>query len=122
LNSLLPIQRALARFCGRREHWRARWLSLTGLAFDAEGRRLSFGSRHTHLTEREAQILELFLQHPNSTFTSRELVEQAWGEEDLSDEQVRTYLVRLRNKLRDLGVPDELGSVAHQGYALRLHD
>jgi DNA-binding response OmpR family regulator len=71
---------------------------------------------------REAQILELFLQHPNSSFTSRDLVEQAWGEEGLSDEQVRTYVVRLRHKLRDLGVPGELRSVARQGYVLRLHD
>jgi DNA-binding response OmpR family regulator len=118
----VPIQRTLDRLSGRREHWRTWWLTLTGLAYEAEGRRLSFGSRHKHLTEREAQILELFLQHPNSTFTSRELVEQAWGEEDLSDEQVRTYLVRLRHKLRDLGVPGELRSVGRQGYSLQLRD
>ena len=66
--------------------------------------------------------MELFLQHPNSTFTSRELVEWAWGDEDLSEEQLRTYVVRLRHKLHALGVPGQLRSVARQGYALRLHE
>ena len=118
----LPIERSLARLSGRREHWRRWWLNLTGLRYDGPRRLLSFGNHHQKLTEREAQILELFLQHPNSTFTSRELVERAWGDEDLSEEQARTYVVRLRHKLRALGVPGQLRSVARQGYALRLHE
>jgi DNA-binding response OmpR family regulator len=118
----VPIERSLARLSSRREHWRRWWLNTTGLGYDPLRRILSFGSRHQRLTEREAQIMELFMQHPNATFTSRELVERAWGDEDLSEEQLRTYVVRLRHKLRELGVPGQLRSVARQGYALHLHD
>jgi hypothetical protein len=50
------------------------------------------------------------------------VLEQAWRDEDLSEEQVRTYVVRLRQKLRGLGVPGELRSVARQGYALEVGD
>jgi DNA-binding response OmpR family regulator len=117
----LPIERSLARLSGRREHWRRWWLDMTGLRYDGSSRMLSFGNRRQRFTEREAQILELFLQNPNSRFTSRELVEQAWGNDGLSEEQLRTYVVRLRHKLRDLGVPGQLRNVARQGYALDLH-
>jgi DNA-binding response OmpR family regulator len=106
----------------RHEYWRNWWLTVTGLDYDARQRQLQFGDRRTSLTGREAQLLQLFLDHPNRTFSSRQVLEQAWGDEDLSEEQVRTYVVRLRQKLRGLGVPGELRSVARQGYVLELRD
>jgi DNA-binding response OmpR family regulator len=116
------IERSLVRLSSRREYWRNWWLTVTGLDYDARQRELRFGDRRMGLTGREAQLLELFLDHPNRTFSSRQVLEQAWCDEDLSEEQVRTYVVRLRQKLRSLGVPGELRSVARQGYALELHD
>ena len=116
------IQRSLQRLRGRREYWRGSWLRVTGLEYDPETRLLKFDSRHMKLTGREAQLLELFLEHPNRTFSSRDVLEQAWRDDELSEEQVRTYVVRLRQKLRGLGVPGELRSIARQGYALHLHE
>jgi DNA-binding response OmpR family regulator len=116
------IERSLLRLSSRREYWRNWWLMVTGLDYDAGRRQLRFGDRLMSLTGREAQLLELFLDHPNRTFSSRQVLEQAWGDEDLSEEQVRTYVVRLRQKLRFLGVPGHLRSVARQGYALELGD
>jgi DNA-binding response OmpR family regulator len=116
------IERSLLRLSSRREYWRNWWLMVTGLDYDAGRRQLRFGDRLMSLTGREAQLLELFLDHPNRTFSSRQVLEQAWGDEDLSEEQVRTYVVRLRQKLQFLGVPGHLRSVARQGYALELGD
>jgi DNA-binding response OmpR family regulator len=116
------IERSLGRLSSRREYWRNWWVSVTGLDYDAGQRQLRFRDRHMTLTGREAQLLELFLDHPHKTFSSRQVLEQAWRDEDLSEEQVRTYVVRLRQKLRGLGVPGQLRSVARQGYALELGD
>ena len=116
------IEQSLSRLHRRREYWRGWWLQVTGLEYHPETRLLRFGGRGMKLTGREAQLLELFLHHPNRTFSSRDVLEQAWRDEELSEEQVRTYVVRLRQKLHGLGVPGELRSVARQGYALHLDE
>ena len=106
----------------RRDYWRRRWLGLAGLAYDRGRRRLSSGGRSRALSGREAQLLELLLDHPDRVFTRRQLLTLAWGDEELSEEQVRNYVVRLRHKLADLGARCELKSYFRQGYALVLDD
>jgi DNA-binding response OmpR family regulator len=104
----------------RRDYWRDRWLSHAGLSYDAEARRVSSGGRSHSLSRRESQLLELLLAHPDRIFTSRQLLTLAWGDEALSEEQVRNYVVRLRHKLTDLGARCELKSYFREGYALVL--
>jgi DNA-binding response OmpR family regulator len=116
------MERSLVRLHGRRDYWRNRWADLTGLRYEPAGRSLVYEERSAVLTPREAQLLETFLQHPSRTFSSRQLLQAAWGDEALSEEQVRTYIARLRQKLTRLGVRGQLRSLAREGYALQFDD
>jgi DNA-binding response OmpR family regulator len=116
------IEGSLARLAARRRYWHDCCLTLADVVYDAPHHQLTIGDRSAVFTMREAQLLELFLQHPNHAFSSRQLIQQAWNDEDLSEEQIRTYVVRIRHKLRSLHLRGELKSVSRSGYALELHD
>ena len=116
------IEDSLARLSGRRQYWHACCLRLAEIVYDALLLKLTIGDRSVVFTPREAQLLELFLQHPNHAFSSRQLIREAWHDEDLSEEQIRTYVVRIRHKLNRLDLRGELKSIARRGYALELHD
>jgi DNA-binding response OmpR family regulator len=110
------------QLASRREYWRECCLNLAGIEYDASRRCLLCDRGSAYFTPRESQLLEVFLQHPNQTFSSRQLLQQAWHDEDLSEEQIRTYVVRIRQKLDGLGIRGRLSSVARQGYGLHFHE
>jgi DNA-binding response OmpR family regulator len=110
--------RPLSLLRDRLEEWRARHLELAGIDFDPYGRLLTVGGRSSHLTRREAQLLDWLLDHPGQYFSSDALIQGAWEDSRLAPEQVRTYIVRLRRKLHELRAPASLVNRAHHGYAL----
>ena len=112
------LESSLAGLRGRLDYWRSWWLKLAGLDYDGRRRRLSGAGGVQELSGREAQLLELFLDHPERRFTSRQLLALAWGDGDLSEEQLRNYVVRVRQKLRAAGARCELESRFREGYAL----
>jgi DNA-binding response OmpR family regulator len=116
------IEGSLARLSGRRQYWHECCLNLADVVYDASLHKLTVGDRSAVFIMREAQLLELFIQNPNRAFSSRQLIQQAWHDEDLSEEQIRTYVVRIRHKLNSLNLRGELKSISRRGYALELHD
>ena len=51
-------------------------------------------------------------------FPAAQLVSLAWASPELSSEQLRTYVVRLRRHLATTGVPARLVSEPRRGYGL----
>jgi DNA-binding response OmpR family regulator len=91
---------------------------LAGLDLDVRRRVLSYAGKRLTLTRREAELLAFLARRPGQFFAAGQLVTLAWGAPELSSEQLRTYVVRLRRHLATSGVPARLVSEPRRGYGL----
>jgi DNA-binding response OmpR family regulator len=108
------------RFRRRLSFWQRRVRELGGgIDFDQEVRLIRHEGQAIRLSRREAELLGFLLEHPGKKFTPRELADQAWLAPNLSEEQVRNYVVRLRRKLSGAELPCTLVSEPGTGYSLK---
>jgi DNA-binding response OmpR family regulator len=105
---------------GRLESWRDRHAELAGVQLDRKDHTLTYAGKSVRLTRREADLLDFLLRHPRRTFTTKQLATLAWQNSRLSDAQVRTYIMRLRSRLHEIGLQHVLGAVRNQGYGANL--
>jgi DNA-binding response OmpR family regulator len=63
-------------------------------------------------------LLSFLARRPGQFFSAAQLVSLAWAAPELSAEQLRTYVVRLRRHLATSGVPARLVSEPRRGYGL----
>jgi DNA-binding response OmpR family regulator len=98
--------------------WRDRHAELAGVVIDQKNHTLTYAGRSLRLTRREADLLDFLLRHPRRPFTSRQLATLAWQNSRLSDAQVRTYIMRLRNRLREVGLGEVITVVRNRGYGV----
>ena len=110
-NNLVWIEERLAG-------WRDRHAELAGVVIDRKEHRLTYGGKSLSLTRREADLLDFLLRHPRRPFTSKQLATLAWQNSRLSDAQVRTYIMRLRNRLREVGLEHVITVVRNRGYGV----
>ena len=108
----------LRRLQSRLDFWERRLWELAGLDLDIRRRVLSYAGQRLTLTRREAELLAFLARRPGQFFPAAHLVSLAWGAPELSAEQLRTYVVRLRRHLATTGVPARLVSEPHRGYGL----
>jgi hypothetical protein len=108
----------LRRLQSRLDFWERRLWELAGLDLDLRRRVLSYAGRRLTLTRREAELLSFLARRPGQFFSATQLVGQAWAAPELSAEQLRTYVVRLRRHLATTGVPARLVSEPRRGYGL----
>jgi PAS domain S-box-containing protein len=113
-----PVEARLWRLRRRRDHWARRHDALVGLELDMEAGELRYRDRSIKLTHREQQLLRFLAQRPGTFFPPRALLVRAWHASYLSEEQLRTYVARLRRKLELLEVPCQLVTRRQEGYAL----
>jgi DNA-binding response OmpR family regulator len=104
---------------GRLERWRDRHAQLAGIAIDPSEHSVTYAGRKVLLTRRETDLLGFLVQHPNRPFTCKQLAGSAWNNPRLSDAQVRTYVMRLRRRLGELGLGDAITVVGRRGYELK---
>ena len=98
--------------------WRDRHAELAGVLIDRKDHVLTYAGRSLRLTRREADLLDFLLRHPRRPFTSKQLATLAWQNSRLSDAQVRTYIMRLRNRLREVGLGEVITVVRNRGYGV----
>jgi DNA-binding response OmpR family regulator len=98
--------------------WRDRHAELAGVVIDHKAHSLTYGGKSLRLTRREADLLDFMLRHPRRPFTSTQLATLAWQNSRLSDAQVRTYIMRLRNRLREVGLEHVITVVRNRGYGV----
>lgn len=108
----------LVRLRSRLEFWEQRFWELAGLDLDIRRRTLTHGRQRLRLTRRETELLAFLAQRPGQFYAAAQLVNQAWHAPDLSEEQLRTYIVRLRRHLSTAKVPARLVSEPRRGYGL----
>jgi hypothetical protein len=108
----------LRRLQSRLDFWEHRFWELAGLDLDVHRRILSHGGQRLRLTRRETELLAFLAQRPGQFYQAPQLVSLAWGAPELSAEQLRTYVVRLRRHLANTRVPARLVSEPRRGYGL----
>lgn len=108
----------LRRLQSRLEFWERRLWELAGLDLDVRRRVLSYAGQRVTLTRREAELLAFLARRPGQFYSAAQLVSLAWAAPELSPEQLRTYVVRLRRHLASTGVPARLVSEPRRGYGL----
>jgi DNA-binding response OmpR family regulator len=113
-----PLEARLARLRRRRDVWADCHTRLVGLDVSQEAGQVRYRDRVVHVTRRERQLLRFLVERPDTFFPARVLLARAWQASYLSEEQVRTYIGRLRRKLEYLGLPCELVTRRPHGYAL----
>ena len=64
------------------------------------------------------ELLAFLAQRPGQFYSAGQLVNLAWSAPELSAEQLRTYVVRLRRHLATTRVPARLVSEPRRGYGL----
>ncbi len=99
----------------------ARHIRVDDMLFDADRRELRFGDGETiRFSAREWELLSLLLSRANQYFSAEELRDDAWGDPDLSVDQVRGYIRRLRTKLAGRQLRFGIVSARNLGYCMRI--
>jgi DNA-binding response OmpR family regulator len=98
--------------------WRDRHAELAGVVIDRKDHMLTYAGKSLRLTGREADLLDFMLRHPRRPFTSKQLATLAWQNSRLSEAQVRTYIMRLRTRLREVGLEQLITVVRNRGYGI----
>ena len=108
----------LALIENRLASWRDRHAELAGIVIDRSTHTLRYAGKSLRLTRREADLLDFLLRHPRRPFTSKQLATLAWQNSRLSDAQVRTYIMRLRTRLREVGLDEIITVERNRGYGV----
>jgi DNA-binding winged helix-turn-helix (wHTH) protein len=117
-NDVAVIEQQLMRYRRRIEFWFARQWELEGLSIDEHTRTIAYRERSIHLTRREYQLFSELAGRSPAYTSATQLLAEAWHDSRLPEETVRTYIVRLRRKLAELGAPAEIANRPRYGYSL----
>ncbi|MCW2527913.1 MAG: Two-component response regulator CreB [Pseudonocardiales bacterium] len=112
------IEAQMAGYFERLELWNQRLWELHGLWLDADGRVLRHRGEEVVLTNREFELLQFLLDHPQRYYTASQILAFAWSDAALSAEQVRNYVARVRKILKRLDIPCDLVNRPGRGYSL----
>src|SRR5215831_573270 len=114
LKELVARIRALSR---RDLADRSAILSAGPLQLDTRTRRLKVEDSLVELTAKEFSVLEFFMLHPGQVMTREQVLDNVWGWEADSDQNlVEVYVSRLRRKLQAAGAADPWTTLRGAGY------
>lgn len=116
------IESQLQRYQRRLQFWYARQWDLEGLQVDAESRVVTYRDESVRLTKREYQLLLMLVERSPEFVTARQLLVQAWHDARLPEETLRTYIVRLRSKIGQLGIRAQIVNRPRRGYAILFEE
>jgi DNA-binding response OmpR family regulator len=75
-------------------------LQAGSISIDTQKYRVTVNGETVSLVNREFQLLEFFMRHPNQVFSSEALLDRIWpSDSEASTEALRTALKRLRKKV-----------------------
>lgn len=112
------IEAQLQRYARRLDYWVERQLELEEITVDSKTRTVTFRDHSIALTRREFQLLAMLMKRPERYFSAGQLLVEAWHDSRLPEESLRTYISRVRKKLRELGADAEVVNKSRKGYAL----
>ena len=115
-SELIARVRALCRRSGSYTDSRQK---IGRLVLDSNRYEMSVDGVSVYLTNKEFQLMELFVRHPGYVFSTEHLMEKIWGYDTDSDiDVVWTHIGYVRRKLRSLNADVEIRTVRGAGYSL----
>ncbi len=94
-------------------------LRVGSLVLDPDLQVARVGERSVKLTRREFDLLECLARAPQHTFTRAELAQNVWGTAVAqTGRTMDSHLFRLRRKLAEAGVPEQLQCIRGVGFRL----
>lgn len=113
---LVARVKALSR---RSRHYADPVRTLGNMALDCNSYEIAVGEKRIRLSNKEYQLMELFMRHPHSIFSTQHLMDVIWGEDSESGvDVVWTHIGFLRKKLRQSGASVEIRTARGAGYSL----
>jgi Transcriptional regulatory protein, C terminal len=112
------IDAQLRRYRRRLTYWVDRQLELEEIAVDARTRTITYRDNSVTLTRREFQIFAILMSRPEKYFSAQQLLVEAWHDDRLPEESLRTYISRVRKKLGTLDAGAHVVNRSRKGYAL----
>ena len=89
------------------------------LVLDSNKYEMRVGSDSVTLTNKEYQLMELFILHPGFVFSTEHLMEKIWGLDSESYiDVVWTHIGFVRKKLKSLNANVEIKTIRGAGYSL----
>ncbi len=96
--------------------------SLGNLVLDSNKYEMRVGSKSVTLTNKEYQLIELFILHPGFVFSTEHLMEKIWGLDSESYiDVVWTHIGFVRKKLKQLDANVEIKTIRGAGYSLEVN-
>ncbi len=91
------------------------------VTLDSNRYELSADGKTVSLTNKEYQLLELFITHPGFVFSTEHLMDKIWGLDSESDiDVVWTHIGFVRKKLKTVGANIEIKTIRGAGYSLEV--
>ncbi|MDH6126315.1 response regulator transcription factor [Kitasatospora sp. GP82] len=95
-------------------------LSFGGLRMNVATREVTREGKAIELTRTEFMLLEMFLSHPRQVLTREQILKAVWGFDfEPSSNSLDVYVMYLRRKTEQGGMPRLIQTVRGVGYALR---
>ena len=115
---LIARVKALGR---RSENYTETVKEVGNLLLDGNRFEMKAGGKSVSLTNKEYQLMELFVQHPGFVFSTDHLMEKVWGLDTESDiDVVWTTIGYVRKKLRSIDADVEIKTIRGAGYSLEV--
>ena len=94
-------------------------LEFEGLSLDSLSCSLMYGENASPLSNKEYQIMELFLRNPEALYSADKILQEAWSSDSYSDiSSVWVFISNLRKKLTEIKCPLTIKAVRGLGYKL----
>ena len=91
------------------------------LVLDSNRYEMRVGEQSVNLTNKEFQLMELFVSHPGYVFSTEHLMDRIWGYDSGSElDVVWTHIGYVRRKLKSLDADVEIRTIRGAGYALEV--
>ena len=117
-SELIARVKALGR---RSDNYNDSVQSIGNIVLDSNKYEMSVGKKSVKLTNKEFQLIELFVLHPGQVFSTEHLMEKIWGYDTESDvDVVWTTIGYVRKKLRQIKADVEIKTMRGIGYALEV--
>lgn len=94
-------------------------LTAFDLTLNTERRRLTCNGQSVLLTQKEADLMTVFMEKPDNTYSRSQLLWKIWGvSSEVEDGNVDNYIHFLRKRLRELGCKASIKTIYGAGYRL----
>ena len=94
-------------------------LTVGDISYNAEGKMLTGPAESCTLSNKESELLELFMRNPDQTLSRQTILARIWGADyEIEDGNLDNYIYFVRRRLKKVGSSSSVKTVHGIGYRL----